>query len=194
VSLERGPLSLVSTIEELLGRKSSGSSLENRDYGRRDPSRLPCGTIYPQKLALASLTNGGRSVGIVRSRTQATEFSLVLTTIGLLTTWISTLLTPFLLKCLDLCYFVTQWLTSGSFENQYNWRSCRIFYVNLNFLNRSTLPDFKRERCKTFIISDRFRFWGWVSLTLIIATVPGILRRFMSESDLPECFSPLTCV
>jgi hypothetical protein len=29
--LERGPLSLVRTIEELLGRKSSGSGLENRD-------------------------------------------------------------------------------------------------------------------------------------------------------------------
>jgi hypothetical protein len=39
VGLERGPLSLVSTAEELLGRKSSGSGLEIRDYGRRDPSR-----------------------------------------------------------------------------------------------------------------------------------------------------------
>jgi hypothetical protein len=39
VGLERGPLSLESTSEELLGRKSSGSGLENRDYGRRDPSR-----------------------------------------------------------------------------------------------------------------------------------------------------------
>jgi hypothetical protein len=29
--LERGPLSLVSTIEELLGRKHSGSGLENRE-------------------------------------------------------------------------------------------------------------------------------------------------------------------
>jgi hypothetical protein len=29
------PLSLVTTIEELLERKSSGSGLENRDYGRR---------------------------------------------------------------------------------------------------------------------------------------------------------------
>jgi hypothetical protein len=28
----------VSTIEELLGRKGSGSGLENREYGRRDPS------------------------------------------------------------------------------------------------------------------------------------------------------------
>jgi hypothetical protein len=39
VGLERGPLSLVSTIEELLGRNSSGSGLENREYGRGDPLR-----------------------------------------------------------------------------------------------------------------------------------------------------------
>ena len=32
--------------------------------------------LYPQKLALNSLTGGGRSVGIVRSRTKATEFFL----------------------------------------------------------------------------------------------------------------------
>jgi hypothetical protein len=31
VGLERGPLSLVSTTEELLERKSSGSCLENRE-------------------------------------------------------------------------------------------------------------------------------------------------------------------
>jgi hypothetical protein len=34
---ERGPLSLVSTTEELLERKSRGSGLEIREYGRRDP-------------------------------------------------------------------------------------------------------------------------------------------------------------
>jgi hypothetical protein len=34
--------------------------------------------LYPQKLALTTPTGGGRSVGIVRSRTKATEFSLVL--------------------------------------------------------------------------------------------------------------------
>jgi hypothetical protein len=39
VSLERDALSFVNTIEELLGRKSSGSGLESREYGRRDPSR-----------------------------------------------------------------------------------------------------------------------------------------------------------
>jgi hypothetical protein len=75
VGLERGPVSFVRTIEELLERKSSGSGLENREYGHRDPSRWPRGTLYPQKLALTSPTSGGRSVGIVRSRTQATEFS-----------------------------------------------------------------------------------------------------------------------
>jgi len=32
---------------------------------------------YPQKLTLTSSTGGARSVGIVRSRTKATEFSLV---------------------------------------------------------------------------------------------------------------------
>jgi hypothetical protein len=62
---ERGPLSLVKAIEELLGRKSSGSGLENRDYEHRDSSCWPRGTFYPQRLALTSLTSGGRSVGIV---------------------------------------------------------------------------------------------------------------------------------
>ena len=37
--------------------------------------------LYPQKLALTSPTGGGRSVGIVRSRTKATEFSLVLVSV-----------------------------------------------------------------------------------------------------------------
>jgi hypothetical protein len=73
VGLERGPLSLVRTIEELLERKNSCCGLESR-YGYGNPSRWPCGTFYPQKLALTSLTSGDRSVGIVRSRTQATEF------------------------------------------------------------------------------------------------------------------------
>jgi hypothetical protein len=74
VDMKRAPLSLVSTIEELHGRKGNGSGLERREYGRRDPSRCPRGTSYSQKLALTSPTIGGRSVGIFRSRTQAMEF------------------------------------------------------------------------------------------------------------------------
>jgi hypothetical protein len=74
VGLKWGPLSLMSTIEELLGSKSSGSSLENWEYGRRDPPRLPRGTLYLQKLALTSPTSSGCYVGIVHSRTKATDF------------------------------------------------------------------------------------------------------------------------
>jgi hypothetical protein len=54
--------------------KSSGSCLENREYGRKDPSRWPRGTLYPQKLAISSPTSGGRSVGIFRLRTQTMDF------------------------------------------------------------------------------------------------------------------------
>jgi hypothetical protein len=75
VGLKRGPPRLVSTIEELLGRKSSVSGLESREYGLGDPLRLP--PLYLQNLALTSPTSGGRSVGIVSSRTQATEFNFI---------------------------------------------------------------------------------------------------------------------
>jgi hypothetical protein len=76
VGLERVQLSLMSTTEELLGRNSSGSGLENREYGRGDPSHWPRGTLYPQKLALTSPTGCGLSVGVVSLRTEATEFVL----------------------------------------------------------------------------------------------------------------------
>jgi len=36
--------------------------------------------LYPQKLALTSPTGGGRSVGIVRSRTKVAEFKFNNTT------------------------------------------------------------------------------------------------------------------
>jgi hypothetical protein len=77
VGLERGPLSLVNTIEESLAWNSSGSGLENREYGRRDPSRWPRDILCPQKLALTLPTIGGHSAGIIRSRTKATEFSFL---------------------------------------------------------------------------------------------------------------------
>jgi hypothetical protein len=77
VGLERGLLSLVSTIEELLGRNSSGSGLksENTVVGIRHADHVA--PLYPQTLALTSPTSGGRSVDIVRSRSQAMEISLV---------------------------------------------------------------------------------------------------------------------
>ena len=44
---------------------------------KKKHDKIPnCIYSTPQKLALTSPTGGGRSVGIVRSRTKATEFSL----------------------------------------------------------------------------------------------------------------------
>jgi hypothetical protein len=73
VGLEWGPLSLMSTIEELSGSNSSGSSLENREYSRGDPLRWPH-DLHPQELALTSPTCSGCSVSIVRLRTKTMEF------------------------------------------------------------------------------------------------------------------------
>jgi hypothetical protein len=71
VGLERGPLSLVSTTEELLERKSSGYGLENRDTAI-GICRTDHATPFPEKLASC-----GRLVGVVRSRTEATEFNFL---------------------------------------------------------------------------------------------------------------------
>jgi hypothetical protein len=60
--LERGPLSLVSTNEELLGRNSSCSGLESREYGRRDSSRWPRGNLFPQKVG-TNFADKRRSLG-----------------------------------------------------------------------------------------------------------------------------------
>jgi hypothetical protein len=94
VGLERGPLSFVSTTEELLGRKSSGSGLEIREYGRRDPSRSPSGTLQPQKLPITSPTCGGRSVDAVRSRTQSTEQEDVYIILPVAHGWFSVMICP----------------------------------------------------------------------------------------------------
>jgi hypothetical protein len=61
VGLEHGPLSLVSTTEELLGRKSSGSCLESREYSRRNPSRWPRSTLSAK--VDINFTNKRRSLG-----------------------------------------------------------------------------------------------------------------------------------
>jgi hypothetical protein len=49
---------------------------ENTAVGiRRDDHATP---LYPHKLALTSKTSGGRSIGIIHSRTMVTEFSFLL--------------------------------------------------------------------------------------------------------------------
>jgi hypothetical protein len=62
MGLERGPLNLVSATEELLGRKSSCSGLENRDYGRRGPPRWPRNTPLSAKVG-TNFADKRRSLG-----------------------------------------------------------------------------------------------------------------------------------
>jgi hypothetical protein len=77
VGLERCPLSLVSTTEELLNRKVAAPvwKTETTAVGIRRADHVT--PSIRKKLAITSPTSGGRSVGIVRSRTQPMEFNLV---------------------------------------------------------------------------------------------------------------------
>jgi hypothetical protein len=71
VGLEQGALNLVSTTEELLGKDSSVFGLENREYC----VGIRCTNHATPSIRRASPTSDGRSVGVVRSRTKAREFS-----------------------------------------------------------------------------------------------------------------------
>jgi hypothetical protein len=70
----------MSTVEALLGRDSSGSRLESREYNRGDPLHWPHDILYPQKLALTSPKISGRSW------TEATEFVVLFLFVCLLNT------------------------------------------------------------------------------------------------------------
>jgi hypothetical protein len=68
VGLERDPLSLVSTTEELLDRKVAASvyKTENTAVGILHADHVA--PSIDKKLAITSSTSGGPSVGIVHSR------------------------------------------------------------------------------------------------------------------------------
>jgi hypothetical protein len=61
VGLERGPPSLVSTTDDLLGRESSGSCLESREYGSRGSTLTTWHTISAK--TDTNFTNRRRSLG-----------------------------------------------------------------------------------------------------------------------------------
>jgi hypothetical protein len=77
VGLERGPLNLVSTTEELLDRKVAAPvyKAENTAIGIRHADYVA--PSIRKKLAITTPTSGGRSVGVVRSRTQTMEFFFI---------------------------------------------------------------------------------------------------------------------
>jgi hypothetical protein len=70
VGLERDTLSHASTIEELLGRKSSGSGLEIREYGHKDPSPLTTWHTLSAKVG-TNFTYKRRSLGRYSSLTDS---------------------------------------------------------------------------------------------------------------------------
>jgi hypothetical protein len=80
VGLERGPLSLVSTTEELLDRKVAAPvyKTENTAVGIRHADHVA--PSISKTLAITSPTSGGRSVGIVRSPTKTMGFFLKIPT------------------------------------------------------------------------------------------------------------------
>jgi hypothetical protein len=184
VDLERGPLSLVSTIEELLGRNSSGFCLENREHSRGDPPRWPRDTLYPQTLALTSSKSGGRSVGIVHSRTKATELC-VNNAVCSLSVYISDWHIAYTISFLSrLSVQVLAHCNNRHFENYvltYDGRSVyRKAYVltmtDVHASHRSRSPDLCDLRrpmavrvlyCTiAFGISERW-FWGYETLPLL---------------------------
>jgi hypothetical protein len=65
----------VGTTEEILEGKVAAPVQKTEINDRGNMLRWPRDSLYPQKLALTLPKSGGRSVGIVRSRTKATEFS-----------------------------------------------------------------------------------------------------------------------
>jgi hypothetical protein len=74
VGREGSLLSIMRTIEDLLGRNSNGSVIESPEYGHWNPLRWPRCTLYPKNLALRSPTSCGRSVGMVCCRTKSTDY------------------------------------------------------------------------------------------------------------------------
>jgi hypothetical protein len=137
--------------QELLGRKSSGSSLESWEYGLKDLSRWPRGTLCPQKLSSTSPPSGGHSVGIVLSRTQATEF-----------VYLSKFMLPFNLASDMLVTFSSVWSYPLPFSLLYiyymfrpNWPSSG---VQIGFALQVFARGLLLPRLWIWLISD-IRLW-----------------------------------
>jgi hypothetical protein len=89
-------------------RISGSRSRKQRFNGRGDPLRWLRDTPLSANLAQTSLTGGGRYVGIVRSRTKATEFSF-----RIITSYPPTSLLPKTNKSWGVCGWQKNWIVKG---------------------------------------------------------------------------------
>jgi hypothetical protein len=65
--MERGPLSLISTTEEVFERKSSGSGLKCREYGRKGSVTLTKWHTLSAKVGTDNFADKRRSFGLYSS-------------------------------------------------------------------------------------------------------------------------------
>ena len=92
--------------------------------------------LYPQKLALTSPTGGGRSVGIVRVRTKATEFSFSLDTlISQIYFWNKTL------RISDSSSVHHQELFTVHTANLYDIHHCCVYSKKIRMIDRGTVRN-----------------------------------------------------
>jgi hypothetical protein len=112
---------------------SSSHVLKTEINGYGNSLRWLRNTLYPQRLALTSPTSGGRSVGIVRLRTMATEFSLVCVLL-FVAKWISWMYLGYMCfggQCLGTISCVCVWLQIKWSTNASGCRNAILLYSRM---------------------------------------------------------------
>jgi hypothetical protein len=125
------------TVEELLKEKVAAPVYKTEINGRGDSLHWPRNTLYPKRLALSSPTSGGLSVGIVRLRNTATEYSFL---------WDHLALCVSLCLCIPIFSFSMQFMSyERKISNTRNINIRGVFEIIRNPCNTSVSS--KPHRC-----------------------------------------------
>jgi hypothetical protein len=163
---------LRSYLEEIV----AAPGLENRSYDRSDSLRWPRDTLYPLKLALASLTGGDRSIGIVRQRTKTTEYA----TLKIIWIWISREQRFYMYIKSEELYFTCVCQIHG-------WDSS-FSTVARQWAGWAGNKDFLPGRGKKFISSPQSQDWLWSPTSTLSNVYRGSFNR--TEANGTESSSP----